>query len=57
MNPLKKGGYVYYAHRCDIQKAVVLIERILHPEQKCSFSLSQVFSVGHVYTSKMQSLE
>ena len=34
-----------------------LIERILFPEQKCASSLSRAFSVGLVFTSKMQTLQ
>ena len=47
---MKNVRYVDYVHRCDKQEAVVLIE-------KCASSLSQVFSLSHVYTSKMQTSE
>ena len=37
--------------------AAVSFERILLFEQKCVTSFSRVFSVGHVYTSKMQTMQ
>ena len=54
----KKGRpLVQSTHRYEEQEAVVLTESILLFEEKCASSLSRVFSVGHIYTSKMQTLQ